>query len=368
MAKAKNTGNRKTAERKPWKFFGEAVYTDVMHGLVHFSAKTVNSNTPACGIRLGAEGSGELPYVSVGTTDSVPADYTSSGTNGGNATVLAQISAVLAGNIDEQFEGATVGEIEIIKTLSQEILSTSFETGTASVGMRLRQIIVQNDQGDDRVLTPLQSAGFSSLLSERLEAKRQTEGKEHPLYHRRGFLGIGGSNPQNVGRHVRAMSRPLFFAAPTEKHDLRAAYALHHRGIDLAPPAALLKDYIRWRNQLLAVGGGDLPSDAATRKKEADFIRAVVAAIDERAAAARRQLENAVDDLPGQTLLAEDVDGLMHGLLAPSERTTAWKHDFAQKLHRRILDTAVKINGDEQTIAVGEYESARWVRIIEEAL
>ena len=368
MAKANDAGKRKTAERKPWKSFGEVIYAEVMHGLVHFSAKTVNSNTPACGIRLGAEGWGELPYVAVGTTDNVPADYTSSGTNGGNATVLAQISAALAGNIDELFEGATSGEIETIKTLSQEILSTSFEIGTASVGMRLRQIIVQDAEGNDVALTPLQSAGFSSLLSERLEAKRQTEGKEPPRYHRRAFLGIGGSNPQNVGRHVRAMSRPLFLAAPTEKQDVRAAYALHYRGIDLTPPAALLKDYIRWRKRLLVTGGGDLPSDAATRKKEADFVRAVVAAIDERAAAARRQLENAVDDLPGQKLLAEEVDGLMPGLLVPSERNTAWKHDFAQTLHRRILDTAVKINGDKQTIAVGEYESARWVAIIEETI
>ncbi|MEO8409506.1 MAG: hypothetical protein ABI478_02970, partial [Propionivibrio sp.] len=144
MAKAKEAGSRKTAKRNPWKPFGEVVYAEVMHGLVHFSAKTVNSNTPACGIRLGAEGWGELPYVAVGTTDSVPADYTSSGTNGGNATILAQISAALAGNIDDLFEGATAGEIETIKILSQEILSTSFETGTASVGMRLRQIIVQN--------------------------------------------------------------------------------------------------------------------------------------------------------------------------------------------------------------------------------
>lgn len=368
MAKAKDAANRKTAERKPWKSLGDAVYAEVMHGLVHFSAKTVNSNTPACGIRLGAEGWGELPYVAVGTTDSVPTDYTSSGTNGGNATVLAQISGALAGNIDDLFEGATPGEIKTIKILSQEILSTSFETGTATVGMRLRQIIVQNGQGDDMALTPLQSAGFSSALSERLEAKRQTESKEHHRYHQRGLLGIGGSNPQNVGRHVRAMSRPLFFAAPTEKQSLRAAYALHHRGIDLTPPAALLKDYIRWRKRLLAAGGNDLPSDAATRKQEADFIRAVVASIDERAAAARRQLENAVDDLPGQKLLGEDVDALMRGLLVPNERTTAWKHDFAQALHRRILDTAVKINGDEQTIAVGEYESARWVAIIKEAL
>lgn len=368
MANAKDAGNRKTVPRKPWKSFGEAVYVEVMHGLVHFSAKTVNSNTPACGIRLGAEVWGELPYVAVATTGGVPVDYTSSGTNGSNATVLAQISAALAGNTGELFEGTPSGEIETIKALTGEILSTPFETGTDGVGMRLRQIIVQDAEGNDVALTPLQSAGLSSLLSERLEAKRQTDGKEHPLYHRRGFLGIGGSNPQNVGRHVRAMNRPLFFAAPTEKPDLRAAYALHHRGIDLTPPAALLKDYIRWRHRLLAAGGGDLPSDAANRKNEADFIRAVVAAIDERAAAARRQLENAVDDLPEQALLAEDVDGLMHGLLVPATRTTAWKHGFAQQLHRRMLDTEVNINGDRQTITVGEYESARWVTIIEEAL
>lgn len=371
MAKAKDAGKLKTVERKLWKPFGEAVYAEVMHGLVHFSAKTVNSNTPACGIRLGAEALAELPYVAVASTYSVPLDYTSSGTNGGNATVLAQISAALADNIDELFEGAIPGEIETIKILSQEILSTSFETGTAGVGMRLRQIIVQDAEGNDVALTPLQSAGFSATLAERIELLIEKQEGEHKYYWPRGFLGIGGSNPQNVGRHVRAMNRPLFFTAPTDKYSMRTAYALHHRGISLAPPKALLKDYIRWRKRLLSVGGGGLPSDAATRKKEVDFIRAVVAAIDERAATARRLLEDAMDDLPGQKLLADDVDdadGLMHGLIFPAARTTAWKHDFAQKLHRRILDTAVKINGDEQTIGVGEFETARWVAIIEEAL
>lgn len=364
MAKRKVT-KRKTAKRNPWKSFGRSVYEKVMCGLVHFSAKTVNSNTPGAGVRIEAGGCGELPYVAVSTTEGVPYDYTTTGDKGINTTILAQVSAALSDNADDLFEGVVPGEVEMIKAMSKEILPTYSGTGTATVGMRLRQIIVQNSQGEDVAITPLQSAGFSHLLHERLEEKRN---EKHHFYHRRGYLCIGGTNPHNVGRYARAMRRPLFFAAPTEKHDLRVAYALHHRGIDLTPPSALLKDYIRWRNWMLAAGGGDVLSDAAKREKEADFIRAVIAAIEERAAAARRQLESAVDELPGQKLLADGVNGLMRALILPGERTTAWKQDFAQELHRRILDTKVKINGVAQTIGVGEYESARWLSIIEEAL
>jgi hypothetical protein len=164
------------------------------------------------------------------------------------------------------------------------------------------------------------------------------------------------------------MNRPLFFVAPVENRDTRAAYALHHRGISLKPPHELLVDYIRWRKQQLSTGGGVIPADAASREKEADFLRAIVKAISGRAEAARRQLESAADRLPGENLLADDIDALMRGLLIPSERTTVWLHEFAQRLHREIIDAKVHIHGEWQTLGVGEYESVRWVAIIEEAL
>lgn len=359
---------KKAPERKVWKSFGHEIYQEVMHGLVHFSAKTTNSNTPACGIRLGADKKVSLPYLAVSTLATVPVDYTSTGTNGINATVVAQIAAAIEDNAFDLFEGIPPGEAEDIQTLAGEILATPFEIGTGAIGMRLRQVIVQDALGNDLALTPLQSAGFSSVLDARIRLRQDANKDERKRYWQRGFLGVGGSNPQNVGRYVRAMNRPLFFIAPADSRDARAAYAIHYRGISLKPPHELLVGYIRWRKQMLSAAGGAMPSDAVLREKEADFIRKIVKVIVARAESARHQLEATADQLPGENLLADDMDGLMRGLLISGERTTDWKREFAQRLHREIIDSNIYLYGEKQPMGIGEYESVRWVTIIEEAL
>ncbi len=368
MAKSKAQGKKKAPTRKAWKSFGREVYEEVMHGLVHFSAKTTNSNTPACGVRLGADHRVSLPYVAVSTIGKVPADYTSTGSNGINATVLAQISAAIDGNTGDLFDDVPPDEAAEIPPLAEEILSTPFDTGTGSIGMRLRQLIVQDADGNDQAATPLQSAGFSHVLADRIERIQNADQDQRKYYWPRSYLGIGGANPQNVGRFVRAMNRPLFFDAPTESKDIRAAHAFHHKGISLSPPQALLDGYIRWRKKMLRAGGGAMPSDDVLREKEDGVIRDIVRVIVGRAESAGHQLEAAMDTLPGRHLVAEDMDRLMRGLLIPSERTTAWVQEFAQRMHREILDARVYVDGEQQTINVGEYESARWVKIIEEAL
>lgn len=368
MAKVRDPKGKKSPERKAWKTFGHEVYQEVTRGLVHFSAKTTNSNTPPCGIRLGADKKTTLRYLAVSALDSIPADYTSTGTNGINATVLAQISAAIEGNAHDLFDGTPPGEVEDIRSLAEEILTTPFEFGTGTVGMRLRQVIVQDALGNDLAITPLQSAGFSSALDGRLRLKQNANKDERKRYWSRGFLRVGGSNPQNVGRYVRAMNRPLYFAAPRADQDTRAAYAIHHRGVSLRPPHELLVAYARWRKQMLAAAGGVMPSDVVSREKEADFVREIVRVIAARALEARQQLEDSVEQLPGENLLADDINGLMRGLLISTERTTEWLREFAQRLHREIIDAKVYVNGEWQAIGVGEYESERWVRIIEEAL
>ncbi|MDP1606303.1 MAG: hypothetical protein Q8L93_06640 [Rhodocyclaceae bacterium] len=359
---------KKAPERKVWKSFGHETYQEVMHGLVHFSAKTTNSNTPPCGIRLGVDKKVTLPYLAVSTLASVPVDYSTTGTDSINKSVFKQIAALIEGNAHDLFDGIPPGEAEEIQTLLGEILSSPFEMGTATLGMRLRQVIVQDALGNDLAFTPLQSAGFSRLLNDRIRFKQDANKDERKRYWQHGFLGVGGSRPDNVGRYAGVMSRPLFFAAPADNRDTRAAYAIHHRGISLKPPHELLVGYVRWRKQILSVAGGAMPSDAASREKEADFIREIVTIIVARAESASQQLEAAADQLPGENLLASDMDGLMRGLITPSERTTDWKRELAQRLHREIIDAKVHVNGEWQTMGVGEYESARWVSLIEEAL
>ena len=114
--------------------------------------------------------------------------------------------------------------------------------------------------------------------------------------------------------------------------------------------------------------GGVMPSDVVSRDKEADFIYEIVKVISARAQVARQQLEDAVELLPGANLLADDMEYLMRGLLVPTERSMEWLREFSQRLHREILDAKVNINGEWQNLGIGEYESVRWISIIEEAL
>ena len=366
----KSVGSRKKSapKRKPWKSFTDEVYEEVLHGLVHFSAKATNSNTPACGIRLGADHRVSLPYVAVSTMGRIPVDYTSTGRNGINATVLAQVSGVIDGNVNDLFDNVPPEQPIKIRSLADKILPSPYEEGTGAIGMRLRQLILQDADGNDLAVTPLQSAGFSEVLADRIEQRQNADPSNRKHYWPRAFLGIGGSNPQNVGRSVRAMSRPLFFQAPTESKHIRTAFALHYKGISLRPPQALLEGYIRWRHKMRKAAGEIMPTDAVLLEKEGNFVHEIVKVVIDRAENARQRLESAGDLLPGEHLVADDMDWIMRGLLIPNERTMAWVHEFAQRMHRQILNAKVWVNGERQTIKIGEYESTRWVKIIEEAL
>jgi len=349
-------------KKKDWQPFPREAYETLMHGLVHFSAKTSNSNTPAFGIRLSTAGRSELPYVAVSTMADIPADYTSTGNNGANAKMLAQVEAAIEGTTEQTFSGAPADEITDIRNLAASILPGAFEHSASAVSMRLRQIIVQDAAGNDLALTPLQSAGFSKVLVERVFVVDTAEGK-HPRRHR-GLLGVGGANPQNVGRYVRAMHRPLYFNAPTENRELRVAFALHFKGISLTPPRPLLQKYHLWRQKRLLQGGGSLLSNAASRDEENEFIRQVTMVILKRASDARAILLAHQEDLPDRELLASRVDPIVRHLFIPSERGFTWAGEFAETLQRQIINSSFFLDGEKVTIGVGEYESATWIDVI----
>ena len=160
-------GKPKKTDKKKWKSFNESDYKESVSRLVHFSAKTINSNTPAFGIRLGKAAHQNLPLVSVSTINpaTVPFDYEKNA--GSTATILAQVSAIQENRL-EDFDAVPPQEETVIRD-ALKLLDENYETTCSFVGMRLRQVIVQHSNGQDIALTPLQSAGFSKLLEERLE-------------------------------------------------------------------------------------------------------------------------------------------------------------------------------------------------------
>lgn len=357
---------KKPEKKKSWKPFSPKIYGETIAGLIHFSAKTVNSNTPSYGVRLGAEDRLDLPYVAVSTINaaSLPPDYDKNA--GSNATVVAQVSAVIEGRLDE-FESVLQADVGAIRA-AQPVLQTRFELSSLRVGMRLRQVIVQDEIGVDVALTPLQCAGFSVVLESRIEEELRSQPEDQHFRRPRGYLGTGGANPQNVGRHVRSMTRPLWFDAPKEDREIRKALAIHFRGIGLHVPATIISEYNDWRQALLRAHQGIMPADLDTRTKEVEFLRRMVGAVLDRGAKASTLLDRHLDHLPNAVKTPETMDSVMRGLLEPSLRNSEWVRDFAKKIVLEIIDSKVRINGVLHGLGIGQIESVGWVRIIEDLL
>jgi hypothetical protein len=358
----------KAPARKNWTSFSEDRYRKVIGETVHFSAKTSNSNAPACGVRLANGARIDLPYVAVSTCDTqdIPLDYSGDATRG---TVLSQLNAVIRGDeaLTDRFEAVLAQEVVQIRQFTECAKSARYEEGTGFVSKRLRQIIVQDQHGNDVVLTPLQSAGFSRMLAERLDQERERLG-EGERRRRRGVLGIGGANPQNVGAHVRAMGRPLVFRAPVEDMDVRRALAIHYRGIALRIPRALMVGYHEWRGALMRSHGERMPSDSELREHEQQWVRQVLGIITEQAGRASALLRQHVESLPAGRLVSAMVPAVIRGLLDRDERVAGWRRDFALHLRGVIIGTAFSYHGKNVYLGVGQQTTASWVGFIEEAL
>ncbi len=359
---------KKKKPKKKWKQFTPTVYKETISQLAHFSAKTVNSNTPAFGVRIGVDDRIDIPYVAVSAMNmiTIPVDYEKNA--GSVATVVAQVSAVVEKGLQEYEDPPSV-DVDAISSAAVS-LKKRYETPLRLVGMRLRQIIVQDENGDNIALTPLHSAGFSKKLEERLEAEQEREKELNGSYRRRprGFLGTGGANPQNVGRHTRSMQRPLWFNAPHENADIRKTFAIHYRGIRLALPQRILADFHKWRHGLLARHLGTMPSDQDLRDKEKEFLLLMVESVTSRAAMNSLLLNKHSGLLPGGELTSASMNSLMRGLLDTDLRDRNWKRDFAKAMHLKIIDSKVWIDGKRKALNIGEDDSDRWISIIEEAL
>lgn len=358
----------KPQKKEKWKPFKPEQYQDIISRLAHFSAKTVNSNTPAFGVRIGANDHLSLPYVGVTTIELglIPVDYVKNA--GPTATVVKQVSAVVEEGLQD-YEDPPEQDIKSINEAA-EVLKQQYSTPLSLVGMRLRQIILQDEKGDDIALTPLHSAGFSKELERRLDVEREIDKEinDSTQPRPRGYLEVGGANPQNVGRYTRSMQRPLWFNAPTENMEIRKAFAIHYQGIGLAIPHGILAEFIAWRRSLLTRHLGKMPSDQQTREKERVFLIQIVQAVATRAIEATELLKKHSDKLPGGELTSETMDPVLRGLLDPSLRVHDWKNDFAKKLHLTIIDSKVRVEGELRSLNISQEDSERWISIIEETL
>jgi hypothetical protein len=342
--------------------------SSAIRNFVHFSNKVTNSNTLPGGVRLSNTQKIVLPVVAVQTlgASAVPLDYVSNAKQA--ATVAKQLEAVTNGTVDALFIDVPADNLAIYQREYAAARNYAAEINQEGIAKRLRQIIVQDAEGNDVALTPLGCAGLGVVMNQRLKVERETFVDKERVYRGRGFLELGGANPQNIGRHIRSIQRPLWFTAPTEDLKMRAAYAIHHNGISLSAPVQLLLEYDAWLRAEKSKGDGEIKNNLYRREREDEFIGSIAKAVTRRAENAFAAGAAVKASLPDEEITSSTQPRDMRALIDPSCRYPGWKREIARKIFLAILEQKMYFPGGARTLGIGEDTAARWIGIFEEAL
>lgn len=352
----------------PWASIPTPVIQSAIRNFVHFSAKAINSNALPAGIRLAHSEKLDLPYVAVRTIGpvAVPLDYVAN--VGKIATIAKNLDAVLQNRVYELYGGVTEDDIVIYRDRAAEA-ATHYEVGFDTIGKRPRQIIVQDEDGNDIALTPLVSAGLATVLNKRIEEEIAASDESTYRYRQRGYLDIGGANTQNVGRHANSLKRPLWFSAPKIDENMRLAFSLHYQGVRFTVPPIVLREFDDWQRWARNEGGNAFKKNLAYRTIESRFVKQLAEDFAGHVQRARNLLVQTRDSLPDHELLSSGMAKEMRALIDPNDRYPGWKRDTAMRLHLAILDQKFRAcDGTFRTIGVGAHESDHWVSIIEEVV
>lgn len=378
-----------------WESFEPDVYQKTAEALVHHSFKSINSNVPAGGVRLSSRWGVDLPYVGVrpllARGISLDLDYTAN--SGKTAKVVKQIRAVARGGA--LASKAPPAQANVIRCALSKASTSDFSVGTESVDARMRQVLLPRDDGSYVAYTPVTASGLCSLLFDREsglvpthnakvaeEAKAVPHGgdgaRQIPRWRRiaRAQLGIGGSNPQNVGSLVRAMQRPLFVPGPGGNHSLRTAFRIYYRGIELPLPRHLVIEYRNLRSALHDGSGRGTRMEA--RKAEESWAHRLAMYVLTLGADALETLRAFEDALPQEHVL-QDADGAyelvsrsvkpwMRGLIDSRLRGGDWPQLMADAVIGRLKRETHNVEGKPvSSVPLDTAAEAKLASLLEEA-
>lgn len=369
-----------TAEEQPddttddtvavWEHFSPLEYQEAVCQLVHMSAKTVNSNATAGGVRLTNEHALPLPYVSASTLlasgISISLDYLANA--GKTARIAKQVRAI---KMQDDFASqANPIERETVLQALEALATIPFETGFQTVDHRVRQLLLPIDlHGSDYVsITPITPSGLCDLLFHRttglvtkhreaVKEQKEQDGPKEKRALRQAHMNLGGSNPQNVGGLVRTMQRPLLMDAPVARPSLRAALSIYHKGI---PIQFTSRDLHEYKSLLLSsVRDGRMTTSPNLRGREVAHVRRLCEQIFVRGADALDMLVLCEKELPHEHLLTDEVtesyelvsravDPVVRGLIDPRLREKDWPHGFATRLVAAIENVTTRV--DHETV------------------
>lgn len=309
---------------------------------VHFSNKTINSNIPGGGVRLGQEDALELPYISarclLGAGYSLDYEYTV------NNGLLNSVLAIASG--ENQLDTLTLNEAAEIRAVVAEqmaLMQQHHETGLDVLDPRHRQLLIPDEAQESgyACITPITSVSLCQLVTEAIlahneqqkEAVKLTGSADHrtvPV----ATMGFGGAKFQNVGRLTSALKNVPVFVAPQRNPAIRAALAIHHRGVELRLPELVMLQMAHWTMEVQSLNDGQIPINLETRATLQQFAEDITRYIGRRGSYALRQLKAHARHLPpaaaGEAVsLAEDVPDTTAGLIDPAQRGDDWYRSLA---------------------------------------
>lgn len=327
----------KAPKLKLWKALTADVVRARLATSVHFSSKPVNTNAHASGVRLGSEEAIGLPLIGLVSTatNRRVVDYQDGAVAG---ALLSQCASVVEGTVADNYKDVPAEQLVLVRDQAT-ILDQRAELGTHTIDPRLRQVLFPMGAQSGYVsLTPLHSSVFSAHLRARLQAEIQRRADAgDPMRRTSTQILVGGSKAQNVGRIalVGSMQRALVFGAPQERPELRAAYALFHKGVRINSLVnrKTLAELAVWRESN-RTGDGVLQSTSDLREQERQIImrigREAIVSLDKQ----REIVAPYVDELGGWA--SDELDEFERSLLDESVRSRTWAFEFAQRLLRVV--------------------------------
>lgn len=330
-----------------------------LEGSVHYSSKPVSTTASAVGVRLAADDRPDLPFVAFSTlrVDRRICDYLSGGA--GSAGPFNAAASVIERVVDETYEGCSEDQKQQIER-EAVCLDSAAAFGTRSIDPRLRQVLFP--VGGDRyvALSPLHCMPFSRELQRRLgqEKADHPDGETVLASRPRTILEVGGANPQNVGRHVRAGRLVLVFHAPEESGPVRNAFAVYHHGVTLRSliPRGLLVEF-HCRHHARSRQGGRVIETMETRDADDAAAQEIAQAVLQQAALVYREQLGHGAHFAGE-VLAPTVDRFTVGLLDADKREHGWTREFSTRLIEEI-ESFRRSDDDVAIAAAGELASLR---------
>ena len=340
---------------KAWREFSAGDYQAQARALVTHSFKGVNTNiSPGGGVRVIPNFDPQFPYACAQHARAA-VGLTYSG-NATESTSTEQICAVIDDGVGAgvgQYDNVPPSDSAIIREKVAPILRQQAVDAPDFVNPRLRQILVDDGSGGDLCLTPLPSGGMSFRIKRLIEsilerrAQDMTNGASAPLDVDVVVVKVGGDKLQNAGRAmlVGAMQRAYRFSVPLGTDDgMRQAFAMHYRGISMAPNRKLVQADGQWLSTLrhaddleAAKAGSKIIRTAPRIEDESVIITSIVKDVLERGEKAREILAPYLGEALG-TLTHDSLKSTLRGLIDPALRDEAWKTNFATEFAREISD------------------------------